>query len=336
MAFPTNSDNSISGDSMSDVINICPTGDVILVIGPSETRLRVHSMFLRAASKVFEVMLGPNWKECQNLSQKRPPEVFLAEDCVAAMTIICNVLHHRNNAIPSRVEGGLLLRIALAVDKYDLDVALQHTMALWMQPLETEGGDHIVFLLAASYIRGDARMFANLSRHAILHCTKSYMIFHKDELLESILPAHVCSTYHLFSTLDVPQQLILSCLAVQLEQRRTVARINLQEHLFEYAIDECYQEFREGECFRRGACDVMSPSKAFSTSIHNFANDIKNIAYLAPVPDCWEWNEPDPLVRQVDEVYNGVGLCLDCARKGNLTECAQDSGKCDGNSWLYR
>jgi len=48
------------------VINIAPDGDVILVVGPSRSqisKLRVHSLFLTTASKVFSAMFGPHFKE---------------------------------------------------------------------------------------------------------------------------------------------------------------------------------------------------------------------------------------------------------------------------------
>jgi hypothetical protein len=179
---------------MSNTINICPAGDVILVVGPEKARLRVHSMFPRAASKVFEAMLGPAWKEGQNLSQESPPEVELAEDDGKAFDIMCSVLHRRNDVIPSDMQASVLLSVAVAVNKYDLNVALRHVMTLWMDHREIRTDD-VMFLLAASYIRSDAGIFEKFSEHAISHCTMSYMAYHEDKLLRESLPAHVCCTY---------------------------------------------------------------------------------------------------------------------------------------------
>jgi hypothetical protein len=56
-------------------------GDVILVVGPEKVKLRVHSLFLKAASKPFSAMFGPDWKEGHNmLGRDGPVEVPLPED----------------------------------------------------------------------------------------------------------------------------------------------------------------------------------------------------------------------------------------------------------------
>ncbi|KAM0499108.1 hypothetical protein ACHAP8_005816 [Fusarium lateritium] len=49
------------------IIDIAPDGDLILVVGPKKTKLRVRSTLLAAASKPFSAMLGPNWKEGNDL-----------------------------------------------------------------------------------------------------------------------------------------------------------------------------------------------------------------------------------------------------------------------------
>lgn len=45
------------------IIKIAADGDLVLTVGPEEVRLRVNSLFLKAASKPFSAMLGPDWKE---------------------------------------------------------------------------------------------------------------------------------------------------------------------------------------------------------------------------------------------------------------------------------
>jgi hypothetical protein len=44
----------------SIIIKIAADGDVILVIGPEKVKLRVHSLFLKEASKPFSAMFGPD------------------------------------------------------------------------------------------------------------------------------------------------------------------------------------------------------------------------------------------------------------------------------------
>jgi hypothetical protein len=51
----------------STIVKIAADGDVILVVGPEEVQLRVHSLFLKAASKPFSAMFGPDWREGHNM-----------------------------------------------------------------------------------------------------------------------------------------------------------------------------------------------------------------------------------------------------------------------------
>lgn len=65
----------------NEVIEVAPDGDLILIVGPEETKLLVHSMLLRAVSKPFSVMFGPDWKEGQAmLDRDGPVELLLSED----------------------------------------------------------------------------------------------------------------------------------------------------------------------------------------------------------------------------------------------------------------
>jgi len=52
--------------------SIAPSGDVVLVIGDEEWRMRVHSLILRTSSRVFDAMLGPSYSEGANLSSAAP------------------------------------------------------------------------------------------------------------------------------------------------------------------------------------------------------------------------------------------------------------------------
>lgn len=82
---------------------ITTEGATILVIGPDEARLCVHSCLLQSASKVFKAMLGPLYREGQRSGLTgSKKEIPLPEDDADAMTITCAVIHHRNDmACPS-------------------------------------------------------------------------------------------------------------------------------------------------------------------------------------------------------------------------------------------
>jgi hypothetical protein len=72
---------------------IAADGDLILVVGPENVKIFVHSTFLKAASKPFSAMLGPDWKEGQNiLDRDVPMELSFAQrQCQRIKTYMC---HH--------------------------------------------------------------------------------------------------------------------------------------------------------------------------------------------------------------------------------------------------
>jgi hypothetical protein len=107
------------------VADITPDGDVVLIVGEENLRLRVYSQFLLSASKVFGAMFLPHWSEGQRLCKEALTEILLPEDDADAMRIICYIIHHRNDLVPRHLTTRDILRIAIEVDKYDLKIALE-------------------------------------------------------------------------------------------------------------------------------------------------------------------------------------------------------------------
>jgi hypothetical protein len=58
-----NMNTAESNCKLDPVPDISPDGDVVLVVGPRNVRLRIQSQCLRCASKVFGAMFGPTWSE---------------------------------------------------------------------------------------------------------------------------------------------------------------------------------------------------------------------------------------------------------------------------------
>jgi hypothetical protein len=118
--------------SARKTVDIAPDGDVVFVIGPSGTRLRVYSRFVKTASPVLDAMLGPNFEEGQQLAKTGSAEIALPEDDAEALEIISNVIHGRNDKVRDTLSPSELLQVAIASDKYDCLVSLAFAIRIWL------------------------------------------------------------------------------------------------------------------------------------------------------------------------------------------------------------
>ncbi|KAI9761265.1 MAG: hypothetical protein M1840_001989 [Geoglossum simile] len=57
----------IRDNKPSTIVKIVADTDVILVVGPEKVKLRVHSLFLKAASRPFSAMFRLDWKQGHNM-----------------------------------------------------------------------------------------------------------------------------------------------------------------------------------------------------------------------------------------------------------------------------
>lgn len=179
----------IQQSSKSDVFaDIFPDGDVVLVVGPQNVRLRVYSQCLCCASKVFSAMLGPRWSEAQGLSKESPREVPLVEDDADALRTICCVIHHRNDDLPQSLTPREVLQITIEADKYDLNVALKFASVEWLKPRSDTDRVNMGYLLAAAFLYGDMDIFVAHSLVLILYYKGSYLEFLDDEITSQIVP----------------------------------------------------------------------------------------------------------------------------------------------------
>jgi hypothetical protein len=77
-------------DKFDPVLDISPDGDVVLVVGPRNVRLRIQFQVLRCASKVFGAISGPTWSEGQGL--------------VLSGTYVCRRLHELHHDKPKAAD----------------------------------------------------------------------------------------------------------------------------------------------------------------------------------------------------------------------------------------
>ncbi len=95
----TSATTLINEGNAPTTVDIAPNGDVVFVVGPSKTRLRVYSLFVKTASPVLNAMLRPNFEEGQQLAKTGSAEIALPEDNAEAIETIFNVIHGRNDKV---------------------------------------------------------------------------------------------------------------------------------------------------------------------------------------------------------------------------------------------
>jgi hypothetical protein len=157
------------------VVEIAPDGDLILIVGPEEAKLLVHSMLLKAVSKPFSVIFRPDWKEGRDLLDRDgPAELLLPEDNAAALKIICSVIHHRNTEVPRTLAAGDILAVAVTADKYDCVDALRFASESWLR-LSTDESGNLMLLAAAAYLFQNAQAFKEITRALILDYNGPYL-----------------------------------------------------------------------------------------------------------------------------------------------------------------
>jgi hypothetical protein len=59
-----------------------------------------------------------NMKEAIELDDKGHVTIPLPDDDAQAMTVICNIIHHRNSLVPTKIDVNFLHDIAVLADKY--------------------------------------------------------------------------------------------------------------------------------------------------------------------------------------------------------------------------
>lgn len=191
------------GQDVCTAIDIAADGDIILVVGPEKMKIRAQSLILKATSKPFSAMLGPNWKEGrQQHAADVLKELQLPDDDAAGMKYVCAVMHHRNDMVPPVLPVHDILSVAILADKYDFANAFTFTSAAWLRPVDKEASDLVILAAAAALFR-NAQSFTAITKALILDYGGSYLDI-VDEDVESALGWRVvCKSYKLmhYSTL---------------------------------------------------------------------------------------------------------------------------------------
>lgn len=177
-------------------VDIAENGNVVLIVGPEERRLRVSASSLANVSKVFHTMFGPHFSEGQDLNDisSGPKEVHMPEDNPEAIEIICSIMHFRS--ILQEVGPDLMLDIAIAADKFDCSVVLQHASILWLDPKKSKNLVELARLMAASYLLDNSKAFSQVTLAMAFGHGDSYLALEEQDIgLDSSVLLRICCMF---------------------------------------------------------------------------------------------------------------------------------------------
>ena len=213
-------DASNTANAPSETHAIAPTGDMILVVGEEKTELRVHSVCMRTASKVFDAMFGPRFSEGQPSNGDLPKEIQMPHDDAGAMTTICSVIHHRNDLLPDVLEPEDSAETLLVADKYDcvllvlkqatfqwlnskertcvllvLERAMKQAMFQWLDSKEPVPPLDLGNLLIAAYVCNNSVAFRRITQKLITCTSQPYHLLINTEFDVGI-PSSILQTIY--------------------------------------------------------------------------------------------------------------------------------------------
>jgi hypothetical protein len=183
--------------TLASNINIATNGNDILIVGSEERRLRVSASSLANVSKVFRAMFGPNFSEGQDLSDTRSglKEVHMSDDNADAMEVICSIIHFRS--VPQEVGPDLMLHIAIAADKFDCSIVLQHASIIWLDPKKSMSLVELARLMAASYLLDNPKAFSQVTLAMVFGHGDSYLALEEQDIgLDSCVLLRICCTFY--------------------------------------------------------------------------------------------------------------------------------------------
>lgn len=154
-------------EALDDLAQIAPDGDLILVVGKEGKRgIQVHSLMLKSASPVFEVMLSDKFSEGRRLRESQGPmRLDLPEDDYDAVHNACSVLHG-NDGSKKNLTAMEVHMLAVLIDKYDMSERFFFATAYWLRVLQGVARNSFQdcwYLLTAAYILSSETHFFTYS-----------------------------------------------------------------------------------------------------------------------------------------------------------------------------
>ncbi|KAF2811827.1 uncharacterized protein BDZ99DRAFT_281263 [Mytilinidion resinicola] len=166
----TTPENNEKSPEMTDII-LDKDGDVIFLVGDGDvsvSRIRVSSKVLILSSPVFEAMFTHGFAEGHNLSATSPRVIPLPDDGVLAMTLLCQIIHHKHQDVPKALGMNHLVELTILCGKYDCVLAVQPWGMIWTTELlpraVEEGFEKLLFI---TYGLDLAENFFKLTEHLV-------------------------------------------------------------------------------------------------------------------------------------------------------------------------
>ena len=101
-----------------------------------ETLMLVSSRHMMLASRVFKVMLSNTFSEGLALRSAGKLKLPLPDDDPVAFEILLNIIHGHPRSVPRQIDLQLLRRLAITIDKYELQEVVQVFSDAWLNNLK--------------------------------------------------------------------------------------------------------------------------------------------------------------------------------------------------------
>lgn len=160
-----------------NVIEIVPDGDTVLVVtgmsSAPETSigLSVSQHALSMASPVLKAEFAAAAQKAAEIDGVKPHMsiVSLPEDNGDAMFILVNILHLRNDKLPTRILPDMLRKLACLAQKYQCVVAARPATLQWFDRLyASQSTGDTWMVIEAAFLLDEATYFARFTGRWVL------------------------------------------------------------------------------------------------------------------------------------------------------------------------
>lgn len=154
-------DGTACGENPSSIVEICAKGDVILLIGTEQKKIRSLSSILRNLSNDFDKLIVRNFAEDQILWCRDTHKVHMPDDSAMAGEIIRSIIHLRNDVVPLHLASQDVYDIAITADKFDCTLVVKQASTLWLDQRNVTDIRSLSRLMTAAYILRNPEAFSN-------------------------------------------------------------------------------------------------------------------------------------------------------------------------------